>query len=36
MPGEIELNKMAQQQATGIKLDTAVVKLLQEHAAKCA
>lgn len=36
MPGEIELNKMAQQQVTGITLDAVVVKLLQEHAAKCA
>jgi LDH2 family malate/lactate/ureidoglycolate dehydrogenase len=34
MPGEIELNKMAQQQVAGISLDPAVVKLLQEHAAK--
>ena len=36
MPGEIELNKMAQQQVNGITLDVAVVKLLQEHAAKLA
>lgn len=36
MPGEIELNKMVQQQADGIKLDPSVVKLLQEHAAKLA
>jgi LDH2 family malate/lactate/ureidoglycolate dehydrogenase len=34
MPGEIELKKMAQQQVAGITLDPAVVKLLQEHAAK--
>ena len=34
VPGEIELKKMAQQQATGITLDPAVVKLLQDHAAK--
>lgn len=34
VPGEIELNKMAQQQANGIKLDPAVVQLLQAHAAK--
>ena len=36
MPGEIELNKMAQQQLAGISLDPTVVKLLQEHAAKLA
>ena len=36
MPGEIELKKMAQQQAAGITLDPTVVKLLQEHAAKLA
>jgi LDH2 family malate/lactate/ureidoglycolate dehydrogenase len=36
MPGEIELNKMAQQQLAGITLDPAVVQLLQEHAAKVA
>jgi len=32
MPGEIELNKMAQQQRQGITLDPAVVRLLQQHA----
>lgn len=32
MPGEIELNKMAKQQAQGITLDPAVVQLLQQHA----
>ncbi|MDO9024711.1 Ldh family oxidoreductase [Zwartia sp.] len=33
VPGEIELNRMAQQRSQGIKLDAEVVKLLQQHAA---
>ena len=32
VPGEIELNKMAQQRETGIVLDPAVVALLLQHA----
>jgi LDH2 family malate/lactate/ureidoglycolate dehydrogenase len=36
VPGEIELNKMAQQQVAGITLDESVIMLLQEHAAKLA
>lgn len=33
VPGEIELDRMAQQRSQGIKLDAEVVKLLQQHAA---
>ena len=34
VPGEIELDKMANQRQSGIVLDAAVVALLQEHAAR--
>jgi LDH2 family malate/lactate/ureidoglycolate dehydrogenase len=33
VPGEIELNKMRQQRAEGIKLDAATVTVLHQHAA---
>lgn len=34
VPGEIELDRMAQQRAHGIALDAATVALLKQHAAK--
>ena len=34
VPGEIELDKLAQQRAQGISLDTGTVALLKQHAAK--
>jgi ureidoglycolate dehydrogenase (NAD+) len=36
VPGEIELGKMAQQRRDGIRLDPAVLDLLQRHAANAA
>jgi ureidoglycolate dehydrogenase (NAD+) len=36
VPGEIELAKMAQQRRDGIRLDPAVLDLLQRHAANAA